>query len=167
MFAKITIHPKHTKAFAYSKVQMFNILSNGKKSDTNTWDKVRSHRMTWALYWHGQPITKNTTTWPIDNLTVQPHFPPKFPLSYKLHFSEFGERESRQKLTMEGEDDRHSQREESLITGNNGGRQKKIIVFTGTAAVFAVAFNFAYVAFKSYQHRQKIQGFWMFLFRFY
>ncbi|KNA16134.1 hypothetical protein SOVF_091710 isoform A [Spinacia oleracea] len=58
---------------------------------------------------------------------------------------------------MEGEDDRHSQREESLITGNNGGRQKKIIVFTGTAAVFAVAFNFAYVAFKSYQHRQKIQ----------
>ncbi|KAL2903544.1 putative thimet oligopeptidase [Bienertia sinuspersici] len=53
---------------------------------------------------------------------------------------------------MEGEDDRLSQREKSLKNSKNGGKVKKIILFTGTTAV---ALNFAYFAFKSFMHRRK------------
>ncbi|XP_021746587.1 probable thimet oligopeptidase [Chenopodium quinoa] len=56
---------------------------------------------------------------------------------------------------MDGEDDRHSQTEKSLRRCNNGGKQNKIIVLTGTAAVLAVALNFAFHAFKSFNHRRK------------
>uniref|UniRef100_A0A803L121 Peptidase M3A/M3B catalytic domain-containing protein n=1 Tax=Chenopodium quinoa TaxID=63459 RepID=A0A803L121_CHEQI len=56
---------------------------------------------------------------------------------------------------MEGEDDRHSQTEKSLRRANNGGKQNKIIVLTGTAAFLAVALGFAFHAFKSFNHRRK------------
>lgn len=56
---------------------------------------------------------------------------------------------------MEGEDDRHSHGQKSLRKSNNGGREKKIIFFTGTAAVLAVALNFAFFAFKSFKNRRK------------
>ncbi|KMT07551.1 hypothetical protein BVRB_6g151620 isoform A [Beta vulgaris subsp. vulgaris] len=56
---------------------------------------------------------------------------------------------------MNGEDDRHSQSEKSLRRNNNGGKGVKIIVFTGTAAVLAVALNFAFFAFKSFKKRSK------------
>lgn len=51
---------------------------------------------------------------------------------------------------MEGDDDRHNR-----TKGSSSRRGKSIIAITGTAAIFAIAINFAFVAFKSRKHRRK------------
>ncbi|XP_074277070.1 putative acetyltransferase At3g50280 [Silene latifolia] len=65
-------------------------------------------------------------------------------------------------LQMGGEedDDRHYRWEEaSRGSVNNGGSKgRKVIVVTGTAAILAVALNFAFVAFNSRRRRRKSKG---------
>ncbi|XP_074309933.1 putative thimet oligopeptidase [Silene latifolia] len=57
----------------------------------------------------------------------------------------------------EEDDDRHYRREEaSRRSVNNGGSKgRKVIAVTGTAAILAVALNFAFVAFNSRRRRRK------------
>jgi len=60
---------------------------------------------------------------------------------------------------MEGDDGRHSQRHKVSTTVNSSGRGRKIIALTGTAAIIAIAANFAFLAFKSRKNRRNRKGF--------
>ncbi|KAJ8438589.1 hypothetical protein Cgig2_024678 [Carnegiea gigantea] len=50
---------------------------------------------------------------------------------------------------MEGDDDRSRQRHKVSTTLNSSRRGRKIVAFTGTAAIIAIVANFAFLAFKS------------------